>query len=199
MAKSSPAVKHSPLGSSPELHDLDAILPGDAAARRQLLAESGVRIAATTVAMFALYAVLPIPGTSGAAALVGLIAGLIAFAALAGWQIRSIVRAQQPVLRAIEVVAFALPLLVVVFAYVYLWISQSNSEAFSEELDRIGAVYYTVSIVSTLGFGDISPITDGTRLVVTVQMLLDIALIAGFVRLVIIATRTGLRRKVSEP
>ena len=41
-------------------------------------------------------------------------------------------------------------------------------------------MYYTVSIVSTLGFGDISPVTDGTRLVVTVQMLLDIALIAGF-------------------
>ena len=40
--------------------------------------------------------------------------------------------------------------------------------------------------------------TDGTRLVVTVQMLLDIALIAGFARLVIIATRTGIRRKGTE-
>ena len=86
----------------------------------------------------------------------------------------------------------------VVFAYIYLWISESNAGAFSEELDRIGAMYYTVSIVSTLGFGDISAVTDGTRLVVTVQMLLDIALIAGFARLVIIATRTGIRRKGSE-
>jgi voltage-gated potassium channel len=191
-------VKQGQLGSSPELHDLDAILPGDRKARRQMLVESGARIVATMVAMFALYAVLPIPGTSGAAALAGLIAGLLAFTVLVGWQIHSIVSARQPVLRAIEVVAFALPLLVVVFAYVYLWISQSDPGAFSEELDRIGAVYYAVSIVSTLGFGDISPITDGTRLVVTLQMLFDIALIAGFARLVIIAARTGLRRKRSE-
>ena len=191
-------MKHAPLGDSPEFHDLDAILPGDRDARRRLLAKSGVRIVGASVAMFALYAVLPVPGTSGAGALVGLIAGLLAFTVLVDWQIRSIVRAEHPVLRAIEVVAFALLLLVVVFAYVYLWISQSNAGAFSEELDRIGAVYYAVSIVGTVGFGDISPVTDGTRLVVTIQMLLDIALIAGLARLVIIAARTGLRRKGSE-
>ena len=191
-------MKHDSTRDSPEFHDLDAILPGDIDARRQLVAESGVRIVATTLAMFALYGVLPVPGGSGGAALVGLIGGLLAFALVVGWQIRSIVRAEQPVLRAIEVVAFALPLLVVVFAYVYLWISQSNPGAFSEELNRIDSVYYAVSIVSTLGFGDIAPTTDGTRLVVTLQMLLDIALIAGFARLVIVAARTGLRRKSSE-
>ena len=186
-----------PPGDSPELHDLHAILPGDRDARRRMLTESGVRIVFTTVVMFGLYAVLPIPGTSGAAALVGLIVGLFAFAIVVGWQIRSIVGAEHPVLRAIEVATFALPLLIVVFAYVYLWISQSVSGAFSEELDRIGAVYYTVSILSTVGLGDISPVTDGTRLVVTLQMLLDFALIAGFARLVMIAALTGIRRQGS--
>ena len=188
---------HAPPDGSPELQDLAAILPGDRDARRRLLAKSGVRIVATSVAMFALYAVLPVPGASGAVALLGLIAGLLAFTILVTWQIFTIVGAKHPVLRAIEVATFALPLLVVVFAYVYLWISQSNPGAFSEELDRMGAVYYTVSVVSTVGFGDISAVTDGTRLVVTLQMLLDFALIAGFARLVIIATLTGLRRKGS--
>ena len=191
-------MKYAAPGDNPEFHDLDAILPGGTDARRRVILESGARVVATTVALFALYAVLPVPGSSGAVALVGLVAGLLAFMVVVGWQIRSIIRAHHPVLRAVEVVAFALALLVVVFAYVYLWISRSNSGAFSEELDRIGAVYNAVSIVSTVGLGDIAPVTNGARLVVTLQMLLDIALIAGFARLVVIAARTGLRRKGYE-
>jgi voltage-gated potassium channel len=190
-------MKHSPLGGDPEFHELDAILPGDSQARRRMVTQSVARVVATTVALFALYAVVPIPGRSGAAALVGLIAGLLAFAALVGWQVRSIVRARQPVLRAIEVVALAIPLLVVLFGFVYLWVSDADPAAFSEKLNRIDALYYAVSVVSTLGFGDISAKSDATRLLVTIQMLLDIALIAGLVRVVVIATRTGLRRRVS--
>jgi voltage-gated potassium channel len=185
------------LGDGPEFHDLDAILPGDARARRRMVAQTTLRILGTTVPLLLLYAVVPVPGTSGAAAVVGLIGGLIVFVALVGWQTRSIVRAHQPVLRAVEVVAFALPLLVVVFAYTYHSLSEADPAAFSEELDRIGAVYFAVSILGTVGLGDISPATDATRLLVTLQTLLDIALIAGFVRIVIIATRTGLRRKGS--
>ena len=190
-------MKPAPLNDTSEFHDLDAIFPGDAIARRRLVAQVSIRIAAVTIAMVGLYAVLPVPNASGTLAVIGLIAGLVAFMALLALQIRSIVHHQHPVLRAIEVVAFALPLLVFVFAYIYLWISDVSPGAFTEELDRIGAVYYSVSIISTLGFGDISPVTDGPRLVVTLQMLLDIALIAGFGRFVIIATRTGLQRKGS--
>ena len=186
-------------GDGPEFHDLDAILPGDARARRRMIVQTTLRILASTIALLLLYAVLPVPGTSGAAALAGLIGGLIVFIALVGWQTRSIVKARQPVLRAVEVVAFALPLLVVVFAFTYLSLSEADPAAFSEQLDRVSAVYFAVSILGTVGFGDISPVTDATRVLVTVQTLLDIALIAGFVRIVVLATRTGLRRRVSAP
>jgi hypothetical protein len=190
-------VNHASPGDGPEFHDLDQILPGDARARRRMVAQTTLRILATTVALLLLYVVVPVPGTSGAAAVVGLIGGLIVFVALVGWLTRSIARAPQPVLRAVEVVAFALPLLVVVFAFTYLSLSEADPGAFSEELDRIGAVYFAVSILGTVGLGDISPATDATRLLVTLQTLLDIALIAGFARIVIVATRTGLRRKGS--
>ncbi len=56
-------------------------------------------------------------------------------------------------------------------------------------------MYYTVSTISTVGFGDIAAESDAARTLVTVQMLFDLALIAGLVRLVIVATRTGLQRQ----
>ena len=60
-------------------------------------------------------------------------------------------------------------------------------------------MYYTVSTISTVGFGDIAAQSDAARALVTLQMLFDLALIAGLVRLIILATRTGLqRRHVSE-
>jgi voltage-gated potassium channel len=152
-----------------------------------------------TVGLFALYAFVPIPGSSRRGIAVGLIVGLVIFVVLVGWQVRSIVRAEHPVLRAVEVVAFAYPLLVVVFAFTYLSLSRVDAANFSERLDRVGALYFTVSTISTVGFGDITADTDGARILVTFQMLFNLALIAGLVRLVILATRTGLHRRQVGP
>jgi len=114
---------------------------------------------------------------------------------LIGLQIRTIVRAEHPVLRAFEVVAFAVPLLVAVFAFTYLSLSRQEAMSFTEHLDRVGALYYTVSTLSTVGFGDIAAKSDAARILVTVQMLFDLALIGVLVRLLILVTRAGLRRQ----
>jgi voltage-gated potassium channel len=182
-----------------DLHDLAAVLPGDVRERRRIIAGTGLRILATTTGLLILYAAVPVPGTSGVGALIGLIVGFVVFVGLVGWQIRSILSAEHPILRGIEVVAFALVLLIVVFAFAYLSIARADAAAFSEELDHVGALYYTVSTVSTVGFGDISAVSDPARILVTVQMLLDLALIAGFARLMILVTRTGLRRQGAGP
>lgn len=174
----------------------EGVLPGHPRERRRLIARSGLRILATTLGMFVLYAFVPVPGrSSGAAALLGMIGGLLVFVGLIGRQLHTIVRAEHPVLRAIEVVAFALPLLVVVFAFTYLTLSRADPASFSEHLDRVDAMYYTVSTVTTVGLGDITPTSAGARILVTFQMLFDLILIAGLVRLVILATRTGLHRQ----
>ncbi len=178
-----------------QVNDLGAVLPGDARHRRRMIARSAIRILGATGGLLVLYACVPVPGTSGVGALVGMLAGLVVFVGLVGWQIRTIVQAQHPVLRAVEVVALALPLLVVVFAFTYLSVSRADATSFSEHLNRIGALYYTVSTISTVGFGDIAARSDAARLLVTAQMLVDLALIAGLVRLIILATRTGLRRQ----
>jgi hypothetical protein len=166
--------------------------------RRRVLVRTLLRILGIALGMLLLYVVVPIPGSSGAAAILGMVAGLVLFVVLVGWQLRNIVRAEHPVLRAVEAIAFALPMLVVVFAFTYLTLSRADPQSFNEHLDRVDAMYFTVSTVSTVGLGDIRPVSAGARIVVTFQMLFDLALLAGLVRLLILATRTGLRRQEAE-
>jgi voltage-gated potassium channel len=163
-----------------------------------VLVRSGLRILGVALGAMLLYAFVPVPGSSGVAALIEMVVGLTLFVALVGWQLHTIVRAEHPVLRAIEAIAFALLMLVVVFAFTYLTISRADPQSFSEALERVDAMYFTVSTVSTVGLGDITPTSLGARLVVTFQMLFDLALLAGLVRLVILATRAGMRRQEAE-
>jgi voltage-gated potassium channel len=183
--------------SEPHIDDISkyARPPAGSPEGRRLIVRSAIRIVGTTVALLVLYTFVPVPGTSGAGALVGLIGGLVVFVVVVGWQIHSIVGSRNPVIRAVEVVSFALALLVVVFAFTYLSVSRADSASFSENLSRVDSFYFTVSTVSTVGFGDVNAESDAARILVTVQMLFDLALIAGLVRLVILATRTGLRRR----
>ncbi|HEY3434509.1 MAG TPA: potassium channel family protein [Solirubrobacterales bacterium] len=177
---------------------MSRVLPDHPEERRRVLVRSALRIFGITLGMLVLYVIVPIPGTSGAAALLGMLAGLAFFLALVGWQLRSIVQAEHPVVRAVEVVVFALPMLIVIFAFTFLTISDADPQSFSEPLGRVDAMYFTVSTLATVGFGDITPTSPGARIVVTFQMLFDLALLAGLVRLLVLATRTGLRRKQAD-
>jgi hypothetical protein len=42
-------------------------------------------------------------------------------------------------------------------------------------MDKVGAMYFTVTVFSTVGFGDITAKTDLARTLVTVQMLVNLA------------------------
>lgn len=184
-----------------DLNDLDArgVLPAGPRPSRRRIVRSVLQIVGLTVGLLALYALLPVPGdSSGAVALLSMVGGLLLFVVLVGWQIRRIVGDRHPVLRAVEAIALAIPLLVVVFSFSYLTLSRADPASFSEPLDRVDAFYYTVSTVTTVGFGDITADSAGARILVTAQMLFDLALIAGLVRLVVLATRTGLRRQSAE-
>jgi voltage-gated potassium channel len=171
------------------------VLPADTSQRRRMLVATTLRICATTAGLLLLYVLVPVPGTSGAQALLGMVAGLTVFLVLVGWQIRTIVRADHPVLRAVEAVAVALPVLIGAFSFTYLSLSRADATSFSEQLERVDALYFTVTMISTVGFGDIVASSDAARILVTVQMLVDIALLAGLARLVVLATRTGLHRQ----
>ena len=66
--------------------------------------------------------------------------------------------------------------------------------SFSEPLTRMGALYFTVTVFATVGFGDISPVTDGARAAVTAQMVLNAVFIGLLVKVIFGAAQASLRR-----
>ena len=72
--------------------------------------------------------------------------------------------------------ATIVPLFLFLFASLST-MARSNPATFGGPLNRISAFYFTVTVFSTVGFGDITPKTGISQLVVTVQMLSDLAVI----------------------
>ena len=117
----------------------------------------------------------------------------VAIVVLSVWfdLVRAITRAEHPVLRSTEAVAALIPLHLAVFAHVYLSISRTHPSAFTEMLDHVSALYFTMTVFATVGFGDIAPRSDGARLVAIVQMALNLILLGAGIRLLFAAARRG--------
>jgi hypothetical protein len=167
----------------------------DPRVRRRLLLRSVLRIVATSMGLLAVYYAIPVKDLSGASVVLTLVVCLLGFLALVGWQVQAIMSANFPALRAVEAVGAAGPLLIIVFAFVYESVSRTDPAAFSEPLNRTGALYFTVTVLSTVGFGDIVPRSDGARLLVSAQMILDLLLIGVVLRLLVQAARVGRERQ----
>jgi len=66
---------------------------------------------------------------------------------------------------------------------VYVIISDGNDAAFTESLDAFNAYYYALTVLATVGFGDIAPASVAARSASMLQMALDIAFIAVLIRI----------------
>jgi cation transport ATPase len=144
-----------------------------------------LRVVAILALLFVGYALLPGTEKTSWARILTFSIVLVALGVLMVYEARSILRSRYPALRAVEALATVLGLFLVVFSVVYLGMSHANGQTFNTHLDHVRALYFTVVIFGTVGFGDIVAKTDGARLVVTIQILLDLLLIGLFVRLVL--------------
>jgi voltage-gated potassium channel len=154
-----------------------------------------LRASGTATALVVLYFTLPLTGSIDRSAAVLLVLGLLAFAGVVTWQVWAVLRSPYPGLRAVESLAAAIPLFLVLFAAVYLRIAELDGDAFSEPLSRIDALYYTITVFSTVGFGDIAPRTDRARIVTMVQMLGDLLFVGLVLRLMVGAVKLGRQRR----
>jgi voltage-gated potassium channel len=165
-----------------------------AAERRRLVAGSLLRSLLVSTLLIAAYYLVPLNAASGDA-LARLVVGLAFVVAVLAWQVRAVGSAEFPRLRAIGAVALGLPLLLVLFAAVYVVQSQGDPASFTEPLDRTDALYFTVSVFATVGFGDIAPVTTAARIVATVQMVLDVVAVGLVVKLLVGAVDVGLHKQ----
>ncbi len=108
----------------------------------------------------------------------------ILFLGVASIELRGVVKDPQPVGRAVVAMARILPLFIVLFAWLYVATSANDPATFSEPLTKSGSLYFTVTVFSTVGFGDITPVTDTARLIVSVQMIGDLVVIGILVKLI---------------
>ncbi|MBT2447757.1 two pore domain potassium channel family protein [Streptomyces sp. ISL-43] len=162
---------------------------------RRLLAEHLLRSAASVVLLTALYYLVPLEGGFGVLTLVLLVLGLALFSGLVAWQITAITHAEYPRLRAIEALATAVPLFLVLFSATYFLFSKELPQSFSEPLSRTDALYFTVTVFATVGFGDIAPTSQAARALTTGQMIADLIVVGVIAKVLFGAVRIGVRRR----
>jgi voltage-gated potassium channel len=164
---------------------------------RRLVVRGLLRASLTVTVLVVLYFTLPITGSLDGSAAVRLALGLLVFAGVITWQVRAVLGSRYPGLRAIEALAFAIPLFLLVFAAAYLRMADADAGAFSEPLSRTDALYFTITVFSTVGFGDITPRTDLARVATMVQMLGDLLVVGLVLRVMLGAVKAGLQRRAA--
>ena len=175
-------------------------LPADGVAPRiprSVLWRVLARATTSSVALVSVYYLAPLDRTSAATA-VAFGVGLVAVALLVAWQVRAVLAAEYPMLRSIEALAVTLPLYVVLWSVAFVLLSLADPAAFSEELDRTDGIYLTVSVLATVGFGDIVGATEWARAAVTVQMVTNFVLVGLVVRVFVGAAQLGRTRRDLE-
>ena len=167
--------------------------------RRIALLRALATMVVTFFAIIGVYYVVPINVREFVAASVVLvISAVVAFLAVLAWQVREIFRAKIPGLRAVQAVVVAVPLFLTGYAALYVNLSEAQG-GFTEEMTRTSALYFSVVVFSSVGFGDIAPTSDLNRLVVTSQMLAGLVFLATIVRLFFGASRMSLQRRQPNP
>ncbi|GAA1989513.1 potassium channel family protein [Catenulispora subtropica] len=159
---------------------------------------TAVRATGSTAGLVTLYYLMPLDHTSAPLALTILLIGLVGFTALVASQVTVIVRSGHPALRAAEALAITVPFFVLLFAGTYVALANLSPASFGIHLTHTDGLYFTVSVFSTVGFGDITAKTETARLLVTVQMLADLIIIGLAVRVILRAVDRGRRRRTAR-
>jgi len=174
-------------------------IPGAARAPVRAMVRTGLRALGSTVALVAIYYLLPLDHAPTWIAATTLVVGLVAFVALVIFQVRSIIRSRFPGLRAVEALATSLPLFLLLFSATYLVMAAVSASNFGQKLTHTDALYYTVTVFTTVGFGDITAKSEGARLLVTAQMMADLVVLGIGAKIILGAVTRGRQRQPRNP
>jgi preprotein translocase subunit YajC len=123
------------------------------------------------------------------------VAGLLVIAAVIAWGVKITGGSPYPGVRAAETLALILPFFLLLFASTYFLMARASAASFTQPLTRTDALYFTVTVFSTVGFGDITAKSETARVVVIVQMLADLVLLGAGIRVLLSAVQRGRERR----
>ena len=83
------------------------------------------------------------------------------------------------------------------FATTYFVMEHTAVSSFTEALTRTDALYFSVTTLATVGYGDIAAKSGSARVVVTVQMVLDLLLLGLVVRVFLNAVKRSRQREAA--
>lgn len=113
--------------------------------------------------------------------------GIVCAAAVAGlaWlftrQIRAQVRASDDSGVRLESLYYLLSLTVFTFAFAYYFLAEARAGEFAGLATRTDALYFTVTTMVTVGFGDVHAQGQLARGLVTAHMVFDVVFVSAFV------------------
>ena len=149
------------------------------------------------VLLLAIYYAVPEGIFGSTVAAVISIATLVGGGALLAWQITGQVRRQfrdgdddAVELQSVLLLAY---LGVIVFALGYFFLARSTDGQMAGLRTKTDALYFTVSTLGTVGFGDIHPVGQAARALVTAQIVFNLVFLGSLARLL-----TGQLRQRAE-
>jgi Ion channel len=150
-----------------------------------------LRASGSTAALVAIYYLLPLDRTSTGLAIGMLVIGLVGLIGLVILQVRWIIKAANPTARAIEALATSAPIFLLLFAATYFLLGSISESNFTEPITRTDALYFTVTVFATVGFGDIAAKSELARVLVTGQMVADLVILGIGARIIVDAIKHG--------
>lgn len=174
---------------------LSELSPGQ---RRRRIYKTLGRPLLGSVLLFVLYFTLPLDHKISASTILVMALGLILVGAWVAYQVVHILRSDFPVLQGIGALATSIPLFLLMFAAGYYVIEHNQSAAFNQQMNRVDALYYTVTVFSTVGFGDIAPKSQPARIITMIQMMGDLVLLGITGKVILGAVQVSRERGSGE-
>ena len=167
--------------------------------RRRFILRGLMRGLILSLILILLYFLGPLDRIDAVPVWIILVIGPIVLLAVSVWQIRAILRSDQPGLRGIEALSIIAPLYLILFAAAYFLMARADPASFTvEELTRIDTLYFTTTVFSTVGFGDISPASESARILAMIQMILNLVVLGAGVKLLTAAVQRGRASKAAD-
>ena len=165
--------------------------------KRRVIVRAALRTTITLAVVVAAYFLAPMDRAIGAATMAELVLAALVLVGVIAWQVRQIHRSEHPGARAVEAIAFTLPVYILLFATSYYLMERANATTFAQPLSRIDSMYFSVAVFTTVGFGDIAAKTQAARVVVTFQMILNLVIVGVVLRLLVNAIKISRQRQTS--
>lgn len=163
--------------------------------RRGVIGRATLRMLLSVAMLVIIFVIVPPEDLAKGNAGAGVVVGLVLLGLMVAWELRRVMQDPYPEVRAATGLLVLVVALVVVFALTYSAMSVADPSSFTESVDKSDAIYFTVTTLSTTGFGDIAAKSETARWVVTTQMLFDLIAVVGLARVFVLAAKTSRARR----